>query len=478
MQQPNILLIATDHWPWNLFSGMGHPVVQTPTLDRIALAGTRFGSAYSECPVCIPARRTLMTGMTPRSHGDRLYKDKLEMPDGPTLAGSLAGAGYQCYATGKLHVHPQRDRIGFHDVQLHEEGRRKPGVIDDYEWFLADAGQHGQAFAHGMGNNNYEVRPWHLADNLHPTNWTTEQTVRFIKRRDPRKPGFWYCSYAAPHPPLTPLREYLDLYRRLPVELPESAAWAAVADALPFGLQQRIHGFRHLTPEMIRDALRGFYALVTHIDHQIRLLIGTLREEGLLSNTVIAFTSDHGDMLGWNGLWGKRMMYDGSNRVPLIFAGNPFRARYGAAGTDDRLTGLQDLMPTLLDLAGVPVPGSVDGLSLLSPDRRAYLYGECSEDETAVRMIATEDYKLIYHPSGNRFQLFDRRADPREGNDLWGQAEFREIGQQLAETLAGELYGDDLSWLDDDRNWRGIPLRTAGRPADLGLQGQRGIHFP
>ncbi|MCH2615035.1 MAG: sulfatase-like hydrolase/transferase, partial [Opitutales bacterium] len=117
-EKPNVLLISTDHWPATLLGCAGHPAVQTPTLDQLAANGTRFINTYAECPVCIPARRTLMTGTTPRTHGDRIFQETLPMPDLPTMADTFRNAGYQAYAVGKLHVYPQRDRIGFDDVIL------------------------------------------------------------------------------------------------------------------------------------------------------------------------------------------------------------------------------------------------------------------------------------------------------------------------------------------------------------------------
>ena len=160
----NVLLICTDHWPGPLLGCEGHPVIQTPTIDELGRNGVRFSRAYSECPVCIPARRTLMTGTTARTHGDRVFQQRLAMPELPTLAQTFRDAGYQAYAAGKLHVYPQRDRIGFDDVLLAEEGRAQYGVVDDYEQFLADNGHPGRQFTHGMSNNQYVTRAWHLPD--------------------------------------------------------------------------------------------------------------------------------------------------------------------------------------------------------------------------------------------------------------------------------------------------------------------------
>ncbi|MDE0200332.1 MAG: sulfatase-like hydrolase/transferase, partial [Caldilineaceae bacterium] len=296
---PSVLLISTDHWPAHLMAGAGHPAVRTPTLDSLAGAGVRYTNAYAECPVCIPARRTLMTGTTTRTHGDRVFKVQEPMPQLPTVAQTFRNAGYQAYAVGKLHVFPQRDRIGFDDVILAEEGRPILGAIDDYELWLGEEGHPGRSFAHGMSNNEYSYRPWHLSEETHVTNWATDQMCRMIRRRDPTRPGFWFLSYCHPHPPLVPLEWYYNLYRDVDIPLPHQSAWSQDFDNLPYPLQmiQTRYG-NTFSDEELQGIHRAFYALCTHIDHQLRRVIGTLREERLLDNTIICFTSDHGDMLG------------------------------------------------------------------------------------------------------------------------------------------------------------------------------------
>ena len=161
--QPNVLLICVDHWPGSLLGCEDHPSILTPTLDQLAANGVRFTNAYSITPVCIPARRGLMTGTDPRAHGMRTFEQSTPMPPIPTMANTFADAGYQCFAVGKLHVYPQRDRIGFHDVILNEEGRHHLGMnADDYELFLAENGYAGQEYAHGIPTTDYITRPWHL----------------------------------------------------------------------------------------------------------------------------------------------------------------------------------------------------------------------------------------------------------------------------------------------------------------------------
>ena len=144
--RPNVLLICTDHWPGSLLGVEGHPAIETPTLDELARGGVRFTRAYSECPVCIPARRTPHDRhLAARATATASSRSACRCRASPLLAQAFRDAGYQAYASGKLHVYPQRDRIGFDDVMLVEEGRVQFGVIDDYELSLGDRGLAGRA---------------------------------------------------------------------------------------------------------------------------------------------------------------------------------------------------------------------------------------------------------------------------------------------------------------------------------------------
>lgn len=482
--RPNVLLITADHWPASLLGCAGHSTIQTPTLDELARSGVRFTNAYSECPVCIPARRTLMTGTPPRTHGDRTFVEQGPMPQLPTLAQTFRDAGYQAYAVGKLHVFPQRNRIGFDDVILDEEGRQMYGVVDDYEQFLGDQGHVGAHFGHGMGNNEYVMRPWHLPEACHPTNWAVTQMARTIKRRDPSRPSFWFLSFRHPHPPLTPLAYYLHLYEALGVEGPVVGQWAQERDALPHMLRLGAARDGLISPTQAQLAKMAFYALCTHIDHQLRMVIGALREEGLLNDTIICFTSDHGDMLGNHRQWAKRLFYEESANVPMILLGTQGDGRVGTNRIDDRLVGWQDVMPTLLDLAGIEVPATVEGCSMVGENTRPYLYGEFGEGLLATRMIRCQQYKLIYYAAGNRMQLFDLSQDPKEQHDLLhddGRQAVDEILLRLRGYLLDELYGSDSEWLVDGE-LRGIDTDHLGEEVyaapNRGLTGQRGLHWP
>ena len=480
INRPNVLMICVDHWGGLLTRPAGHPVIMTPTIAQLARCGVQFTRAYSACPVCIPARRTLMTGQTPRTHGDRIFNETLEMPDVPTVAQCFRDAGYQAHAVGKLHVHPQRDRVGFDEVILNEEGRHHLGdrSADDWEMFLADQGHPGQEYSHGLNSNDYLTRAWPFPDHCHPTNWAASQMSRMMHRRDPRKPAFWYLSFVGPHPPVWPLQTYMDQYRDVEMDSPVYGDWSSSYDALPFGARPKVDRF------VMRDApgheqdlgRRAFYATITHIDHQIRVVIGYLREQGLMDNTIICFTADHGDMLGDHHLWAKRVMYEKSARVPLVLVPTTDDDRLTPGGEDDRLVELRDIMPPLLDLCGLDVPDTVEGVSLIGTQRRDHLYGECGEAEQATRMMRDERYKLVYYPVGNVFQLFDVDHDPLEQRNLAGNADHADAQRHLTQLLIDHLYGNDLQWVHAGQ-LVGLPDRTYEYPPDRRLGGQRGLRF-
>lgn len=467
----NVLMICTDHWPGSLLGCAGRNDIMTPTLDYLARNGIRYENCYSECPVCIPARRSMMTGLSPKSHGDRVYSDRMEMPDVPTLAETFRDNGYQTMAVGKLHVYPQRNRIGFEDVILTEEGRYEMGAVDDYQIWLGEHGYLGQEFLHGMGNNTYYTRTWHLDDKAHPTNWVTMEMMRQIKRKDPTRPFFFFCSYQFPHPPLVPLKTYWDMYDENELDEPIGQDW--LDDSYIFKAMCEQAGM--YTEKERKRARKAFFAQCTHIDYQIRLLIGTLRESNLLDNTIIVFLSDHGDMLFDHEMVAKRCFYESSACIPLIISGKPIISKRGTI--ERKLAQMTDVMPTILDLCDIPIPETVEGISLVSDQEHPYLYGEVSEGDKATRMIRWNQYKLIYYPCGNVKQLFDLKLDPKETHNYAFESGYAEILGKMEAMLVENLYGNDQKWVNDGK-LVGFEPGTYQAKADYGLYNQRGYHWP
>lgn len=532
--KPNVLLINVDHWAASMMGCSGNKEILTPTLNEIAQNGVMFDRCFSTCPVSIPARRSLMTGLSPCTHGDRVYNEYLKMPKVKTMAQAFRDSGYQAYAVGKLHVYPQRDRIGFDDVLLSEEGRYEFGTIDDYQIWLGENGYLGKEYMHGMGNNQYYTRPWHLPEEAHHTNWATKEMINMIKRKDPMRPGFYYISYIYPHPPLVPLKCYLDMYNDLEVSSSPIGNWAkrlqdnkdkpkhsvttygvdegsplAEDDILDIYMNNGISKIsndinntkyikivenikvvkkRQVVASKYNErekvmAKKAFYALCTHIDNQIRLLIGTLKEEGLLENTIIAFTSDHGDMLFDHNMVGKGTFYRNSTNIPLIITGRPMEKMAGTISS--KLACLEDIMPTLLGLCGIDIPKTVEGINLFS-EKRDMLFGEIYNDELATRMVTDGKYKLIYYPYGNKLQLFDLREDPNDIVNIAKNDEYSYVLNKLKKHLIEKLNHGDEKWVingelvgvqlkDEDK----YPERYSNTEClDYSLSNQRGGHWP
>lgn len=433
--RPSVLLVCCDHLRADWLSCNGHPVVMTPQIDALAGEGISFKRAFSECPVCVPARRILMTGMGPYAIRMNNNRDMQPFTEGPKLAEVMTRSGYQTFASGKLHTHPQRNRIGFEDVQLNEEGRKQGGLLkDDYEAFLDDSGHGHLAYTHGLGNNEYGMRLSPLPERYTTTHWTAQKAMEFIERRDPTRPFFLYVSFDKPHPPITPPAEYYELYREATMPRPACGDWVQAKRPSRLDLLALRHNYAlwRDNPLMLQQTLRGFAAMITHIDSMIGVLLGTLREHGLLDNTLVILTSDHGDNLFDHGDFAKGDFLRGSTNVPLVV--RPPRGwgeKHGVHRDRQNTTtpvGLMDIMPTILDICGLEVPANVEGQSVapftMSDDApfRKYSYGNCGDNYG----VTDGRFKYTWFASDGLEFLFDQELDPNDCHDLAGEPAHRD----------------------------------------------------
>ncbi len=433
--RPNIVLIATDQYRADFMSGAGHPVVQTPHLDSLSSAGVRFEQAMSECPVCCPARRIMMTGRD--SYGIEMYqnRDLQPFPQGPKLAECLSHGGYQTYAVGKMHTWPPRNRMGFDDIETNEEGRLAGhSYPDDYQQFLLDAGLGPQAHTHGMGNNQYGYRPSPLPEWATSTGWTADRSMRFLRRHDTSRPFFLYVSFDKPHPPLTPPAEYYDLYRDKSFPEPVKGDWVGSKFIGKLGGAKEWDR----RSDVMQETMRAYAACITHIDARIGQIIGTLRETDLLRNTWILFISDHGDMMFDHQRRAKGTFLSGACQIPFILtppqsAAGVFPEHAVGSINKQHPVGLQDLMPTICDLAGVSVPQDIPGRSVLSllrdqaPEWRSCLCGNIGS------LYAAHSGKYRYQWNGENEEelLFDLQQDPKNLRDLAECPEFADVKADL-----------------------------------------------
>ncbi|MEX0775150.1 MAG: sulfatase-like hydrolase/transferase [Phycisphaeraceae bacterium] len=318
-EAPHVLLITTDQQRGDCLGIEGHPVLQTPNLDHLARSGTWFRRGYSECPVCIPARRTLMSGVAPAAHGMVGYAGGVTWNPPHTLAGEFHRAGYQTEMIGKLHLHPPRRRYGFNHVQL---GNSVHAMADsDYiRWLVETHGRHEMkpGMAHGLDGNGWVGRPHILPEEQMLTFWCIDRALRFLERRDPSAPFFLNVSLADPHPPLAPPAFYYDRYVRRDLPPPVVGDWADD----PFGGPTR--GLAtdapriHLDEQQMQCARAAYYGMINFIDDQIGRLLLAISRQGLMQNTIVLFSSDHGEMLGDHHRFCKSLPYEASARVPFL----------------------------------------------------------------------------------------------------------------------------------------------------------------
>jgi arylsulfatase A-like enzyme len=446
-EQPNILLISCDHLRADLLGCAGHPIIQTPNIDLLAQNGVRFDQAYSTTPICIPARSTIMAGQEGHELGITEFVPGFEIPVEETLPKQLGDAGYQTRAVGKMHFFPERRHYGFDSMLLCEEGRTfgKPygenRGYDDYEQWLADQGYAGEAFSHGVPMNGYATSPWQLPDNLHPTEWIGSQACKEIKRRDWTRPLFMWTSFTAPHPPLVPLMKDLYIYDKDKMPKPHIGDWIEEHPSFhELYLDQK-------TDKEIDLILRSFYALVTQIDRQISRILGTLREQGMLENTWIIFTSDHGDSLGDHNLWRKTKFLRGATNIPLIVTpplNKESLSEYMPNTINTSVVGLQDILSTCMDIAGADIPNHVTGKSLFplikdaSCSVRETILGEVGPVRGRSFMLTDGIWKYLWYEEDGSELLFNIQDDPNEINNLLLQHcdVHRKFKDQLEKTLS------------------------------------------
>lgn len=474
--KPNILLITSDQHRADALGIDGHHSIRTPHLDSLAFAGCRFTRAYSTCPICMPARTTLLTGKDAVSFGcpHNSQAFTIDYQRERTLPSLLGRAGYQTEFVGKTHflIDPS-DRAGFdHVTQTHRL----------YKQRLRHSGQIHPGT--GIGGNEMSPSGTHLPEDLGQTYWCTDECLEFLDARDRTQPFFLWASYEAPHPPNSIHEPYYSMYDDASQTPPLMPDWMSDDNAPLFEYINR-----HKTNPLPMDAntlnkVRGVYfGMITYLDHQIGRLLGRMMELGIFNDTLIIYTTDHGEKLGDFGSFWKASFLEPSTRIPLVVKW-PTSMALEPGRRIDSLASLEDLLPTLCDFGGAEVPDGIDGHSLrpaiegASSLSRSFLWGQYDE---ATHMLRTDRFKYIYYTDDGKELLFDMDADPSESTNLSGDENLiQPLREQLVEILAekdhphvadnallnrhkekppiSEVRAQNLMWLG---------LRRAGQKPDL-----------
>jgi len=418
MQPTNLVFILSDEHNKHVLGAHGHPFVHTPNLDALAARGARFTAAYTNCPICVPARASFATGR--HVHATRCWDNAIAYEGRPDSWGHrLTAAGHHVAAVGKLHYRrSQPADNGFSEeiLPLH--------VVDgvgDLLGLIRDElpvreGSKRLGPEAGRGESEYTRYDRAVAD----------AACRGLAEEAPRhreRPWVLYVGFVAPHFPLIAPEPFYDLYSEDAVPLPRLYA-AHERPSHPFlDAMRRCLCFDEPFDEaMVRRALCAYFGLVSFLDHNVGRVLRALEESGLQESTRVIYASDHGDNLGTRGLWGKSTMYEESAGIPLIVAGPGIPK----GNVVDAPVTLADAFPTAVQCVGLePDPRDADlpGHTLLEiadgyvPDRTILSEYHAAGAACGTFMIRHGRWKYVHHV-GMPPMLFDLAADPGETLDL------------------------------------------------------------
>lgn len=443
--RPNILLVMVDELAPQATPIYGHPVVQAPNMQRLARQGVVFDNAYTNSPLCAPARASMLAGrLTPAIAA---WDNASEFAAStPTLAHYLRHFGYRTTLCGKMHF------IGPDQLHGYESRLTTDIYPADFSWTANwslpasspnPAGVSMRPIVEaGPCRRNMQIDYDDLVE------YEAIQKLYDLARSDTERPFFLTVSFTQPHPPFVCDQENWDKYDHGAIDMPRVDV--IPVDRLDAGSRSLYYNHRRdryvISDDHVRNARHAYYGMISCVDQKLGRLLDALEDTNLAEDTLVIFTSDHGEMLGERGMWLKMCMYEWSVRVPLVIS---YPGKFPAGRVPQNVS-LVDLLPTLIDVARadspVPQPGRLDGhsmMSLLETGSDADWPDTVVSDFNAggmpgpLRMVKRGRYKYV-HLFRNGEMLFDLMADPDEMTNLAGQSGYAEILNELrALALAG-----------------------------------------
>ena len=435
VERPNIILITTDQQRYDTCGPRAPSFLRTPHFNQLCHQGIRFDKAFADCPLCVPARVAIMTGRHVTSHGmTGNLASKDYMGDTDTLPAQLHRLGYQTCGIGKFHFTPQRKRHGFDEMIIPE----------DYYLAMQRSGSPLQPMRHGLGQNELFPTLSTVPESMTLTNWIAQQCVDYLhERRDPTVPFFLWCSFSKPHPPLDPPEPYYSMYRDAPIPDPVYGDWSE-NERCPaiFRRQRETRLTDLLNKDVIRAGRAAYYGLITQIDYTMGRIFGALRELKLYHDSLILYTSDHGELLGDHHAGNKSFFYEGSAHIPFAMRipSSWENRRHGTVS--NALVTHADILPTVVKAAGGTPPPGTDGRDLVAVAQgriapRKYLEVTSNDYYHA---ITDGRWKYIFYPEGGVEQFFDLDKDPYDLVDLAGTpsvaAPMRRLKGEMIRRLA------------------------------------------
>lgn len=429
MPPQNTLILMSDEHNRAALGCYGNPVAATPNLDALAAKGTRFDAAYTNCPVCVPARASFATGRYVHQIG---FWDNADPYDGSTDSWHhiLRRSGHRAVSIGKLHFRSNEDDYGFSEclIPMHvveEKGDLLGLIRDDLE---KRKGAWKMAGLAGPGESSYTFYDRDIAAKA-------QIWLREAAQRKDELPWTLFVSFVAPHFPLTAPPEFYFQYFDNPA-LPMPKLYDDRSEKRHPYIEEYGNCFAYdeyfKDMDDVRRAIAGYYGLVSFLDENIGKVLRTLEQTGLSETTRVVYVSDHGDNLGARGLWGKSTMYEEAAGIPMIVSGEGF-AMGARAETP---VSLADLSASIVAWAGEQVPSSWPGERLdrivQEPDGERFVFSEYHGmgSRSAFYMIRERRFKYIHyvdHPP----QLFDLIRDPAELDDLADKAEYRSVVDRM-----------------------------------------------
>ena len=463
MTQPaNLIFFQSDNHNRAVAGCYGHGYVKTPNIDRIADGGVRFANAYSTSALCCPARAAIATGRYPHQTG---FWDNAIAYDGsvPTWHHRLREQGHTVVAVGKLHYRSEKDDNGFTEeielMHLHDGKGPIKNLLRGYDAETPkDDGSFWKLYTtrSGVGETHYHAYDRRI----------TAKSIDWLKRhsKNDGKPWVLYVSYISPHPPFTVPKRLYDLYPEKDMPLPKGYQPGARTEHPAMQYLRRMDGMLDMTDEAaLRRIAAGYFGLITHMDEQIGVVLKAAEDMGLLANTRIAYTSDHGELFGSQGLFGKKSLYEGGVGVPLAISGPGVAQGH----VSRQIVSQVDLFPTLVEGAGarqIKADASLKGVSLwpaltgTDATRVGFAEYHAQASKAAAYVLRDGGMKLIYHV-GMPAQLFDLASDPDELSDLAAAqpATVQHLTQKLRvicdpEAVDARAKADQRRWVE---HWGG-----------------------
>ncbi|MEK3885017.1 sulfatase-like hydrolase/transferase [Paenibacillus sp. PL2-23] len=466
MTQKNILFLFTDQQRHDTIAALGNPMIKTPVLDRLVESGISFTRAYSPCPVCVPARFSLHTGQLPH-RTDCVINER--MPEGHrSFMELLADQGYQTHGVGKMHFNfrdkPTSTLWGFESRDVSEEG----GPRDDFKIFLEENGYEHVHDPQGVRSEYYYIpQPSQLPERLHNTTWVTDRSIDFLKQRDQERPFMLMTSYIKPHPPFETPTPWNKLYRGPEMPLPKRPQESEKLISYWNRFQNRYKGRdQGIDDNLMRVMKAAYYCTISFIDYQIGRLLSYMEENGLLENTLIVFSSDHGEMLGDYNCVGKRNFLDSGARVPLIVV-DPNGPRGQRC---EKPVSLVDIMPTFLQAAGTKSETPLSGESLLDIAngivKREWIAAQYHRNDYGMYMAVSDRFKYIYSAPDDKEWLFDLKVDPDETRNRAGNPMYLEQTEQMKKDLITFFKDEGYTAPIDGDDWIRYPKQSIPEDPD------------